>query len=180
MTKGRVGRAGFTTGDFVVALGLAAIVFALAYPALRARAFRVTVDDAVGTLETVRSGALRHRMARGAWPTAGEVGEIPIELVGEFPGNTTLMRDSYSLQWTVWETVSYTDSAVAFELAPDDAAPDEAVTERIPVFRRLGGVVVYSSDDALKAELLSRYGREVSFVRDSTWTLVVPEPARNP
>ncbi len=41
------------------------------------------------------------------------------------------------------------------------------------VVRTGGAVVVHSSRELLLAELLRRYGEESSFVRDTTWTLLV-------
>ena len=58
-----------------------------------------------------------------------------------------------------------------------DAPPDTVGPELMPVVRQIGGIILHSSDGALLAELLQRYGTEASFVRDTTWTLVLPERA---
>jgi hypothetical protein len=61
---------------------------------------------------------------------------------------------------------------------PGDAPPDDAPRTATPLVQLIGAVVVYSDDDRLLGELLARYGRNASFVRDTTWTLVLPERAR--
>jgi hypothetical protein len=48
------------------------------------------------------------------------------------------------------------------------------------VTREVGSISVHSGDDDLLAELSRRYGSWDSFVRDSTWTLMVNAGGRSP
>lgn len=175
MISGRWKRSGFTVGDFVLLLALGSLSIALLYPTLRARTFQVVLSETLGDVEALRSGASRFWENNGSWPTPSGPGAIPPELIGMFPGHSTLTRDEYSLQWTSWEIVTMTERVVTtVELEPDDQAPDSAAVELVPVVSDIGGVVLYSTNQDLLAELLSSYGSTASFVRDTTWTLVVP------
>jgi hypothetical protein len=90
-----------------------------------------------------------------------------------------LVRDGYTLQWTRWSVVDSVEVPRApVETVPGDAPPAEPPRTTIPFAQLIGAVVVYSDDDRLLGELLARYGRDASFVRDTTWTLVLPERAR--
>jgi hypothetical protein len=90
-----------------------------------------------------------------------------------------LVRDGYTLQWTRWSVVDSVPAPLApVETVPGDAPPGGAPRTTVPLVQLIGAVVVYSDDDRLLGELLARYGRDASFVRDTTWTLVLPERAR--
>lgn len=170
-------RNGLATGDFLIGLALAAVVLALVFPTLQARSFRATVEAMVNDVERMRLGAERYLHANGSWPTPGAPGAIPRELADVFPSDPSLERDRYTMQWTRWEVVDYVEAPRPSDEAPRaDAPPDSVGPTTIPKVREVGGVVVHTRDPALLAELLQRYG-EASFVRDATWTLVLPERA---
>jgi hypothetical protein len=161
-------------GDVLILLAVLTLGAALTYPALRARAFRVQLQDAVADVETM-SAAARQRFASDAsWPTPSAPGVIPREVAGAFPRDTALTRDGYTLQWRRWEVVEEVEGPPLL-VGPDDAdAPPDSVGPRlISVARPIGGVVVHSGSTQLLAELLRRYGTAESFVRDTLWTLVV-------
>jgi hypothetical protein len=174
-------RLGLTRVDFVIGAGALALIVALLHPALRARGFRGLVENVVLEVEAMRSGAVRAYESTSAWPRAGGVGEVPPALTSSFGGDTALIRDGYALQWTSWEVVEEVEAATVPGPPPSgDAPPDSVGPPLVPVVRTMGGVVVHSSREALLAELLARYGPEISFVRDSTWTLRVPRPDGGP
>lgn len=171
-------RLGITRSDVLIGVAAACLVGALAYPALRGRAFRGLVGGVVMEVEALRSGATRSYTANGGWPASTEPGAMPAGMTGSFEGDTTLVREDYSLQWSVWEVVEETEipSNVSVIPAETDARPDSVGPPTMTAVRQIGSVVVHSGRDDLLAELLIRYGAEISFVRDTTWTLVVPRP----
>ena len=163
-----------SVGDILVGIALLTLIATLVYPNLRARAFRNLLDGAVADVENLNAAAVRIYDASGAWPIPTAAGSVPPEVAGAFPGDTALTRNDYALQWRRWEVV---DQVVGPPLprGPEDAdAPPDSVGPRlISVARPIGGIIVHSGRPELLAELLSRYGTGVSFVRDTTWTLVV-------
>jgi hypothetical protein len=64
---------------------------------------------------------------------------------------------------------------------PGDGEPEGAATS-LPRSVELAGITVHAAEPALLAALLRAYGRERSFVRDTTWTLVLApaSPAGGP
>ena len=177
MIRLRSDTTGVTTGDFVIGLALFALLLALVYPTLRARSFRGSLAETVTEVEAFRAGAQRSLQTTGSWPAPEVLGAIPPELSGVFPGETGLAREKYTLQWGRWEVVDYVEAPPSSALPPADAPPDTVGPEMIPVVREVGGIILHSSDGSLLAELLERYGKAASFVRDTTWTLVLPERA---
>lgn len=169
------GRFGLTAGDWSIGVALIAVVVALLVPSLRVRAFRTELAEAVGEVESLRLGASGYLHQRRAWPAAAAAGAIPTELLGSFPSSTDLVRDRYTLEWAVWEVVDSVEAPPPTGPPPVDAPPDSVGPGMVPEVHRIGGIVVYSADERLLAGLLRRYGRGPSFVRDTTWTLVLPE-----
>lgn len=167
-------RLGWSLADLLIVAGALTLAAALAVPLLRARAFDATLDQAVLDVDVLEGGARGIFDRSGEWPTDTGIGEIPQGLHGAFPADTTLARDSYSLQWRVLESADRVAAPAAAPLPEDaDAAPDSVPTATVYEIRTLGRILLHSSDDELLAELLSHYGNERSFVRDSTWTLVI-------
>jgi hypothetical protein len=70
----------------------------------------------------------------------------------------------------------------AEEAHQDDGAdeePEEAATSP-PRAVQLAGITVHAAEPALLAALLRTYGREDSFVRDTTWTLILSPAGVSP
>lgn len=168
-------RAGVATADIVMGVALVALLLAAVAPTLRARSHDALVERAERDVETLRVASEQYFASNSAWPTPGEPGAIPAEVASAFPGRATLAENEYSLQWRVLEMLEEQDAAPGFNPTPADAdaAPDSVGAERVRVPVEIGSVLLRSSDDELLAALLARYGAEASFVRDSTWTLVV-------
>ena len=160
-------RNGTTPGDVLIGLATLSLVAVLLYPAIRGQVFRSLVDSTVVEVDAVSGGARGVFFRTGAWPT-----------------DSTLVRDAFTLQWRRWEAVDQVlapPSSVALPAAAD-APPDSVGPARVDVVREIGAVVVHSPNDNLLAELLAHYGADVSFARDTTWTLVVgeDEPSTDP
>lgn len=171
----RVGEGGVSVGDVAIAIGALSVVAALAFPVFRARSFDATVESATREVAALRSSARGIFDRTGSWPTPGSVGEIPVEVRGFYPGETTLVHDEYSLQWLLLETVERVEVPASAVIVPEDAdpVPDSVPPPTTLEVRSLGRLLVHSRSDELLAELLARYGRDASFVRDSIWTLIL-------
>jgi hypothetical protein len=169
------GRA-ITVGDLLIAAASGCVVLALATPALRARSFRAAVAEAEHAVDELRSAAERRMVAEGSWPAPSEPGTPPPELGGRFLDATVeLSGDGWTLQWMRLEVVdSVPVRPPPAELSGGDAPPVEDGPTLQAAVRTIGAVSVHAADDRLLGELLERHGRDRSFVRDSTWTLIVP------
>ena len=164
-------------GDIVVFLSFLTLGFALLYPRLQERAFDQQLDGAVSAIETLRAAASGFLNQNRDWPAPSPAGVAPPELVSAFPAEYRLAVEGYALEWNRWEIVDRPEVvlppepvALSQEDSPDDSVPTRSTT----LFRTVGGLTVYSGDSALLAGLLEHYGTRLSFVRDTTWTLVIP------
>lgn len=179
-------------GDALIALAVIALILAALLPTYRARDFARTVEEAVADVEALRAAALRLVSAREEWPDARPPGRVPAGTTGAFDDDTTMVREAYTLEWRLVDRIQYMEAAgppprsgAFFDddevPAPEqgqgqavDPVPDSVAPELVPTVRREGAVVVHSPDELLLAQLLRRFGPERSFVRDTTWTLIVP------
>lgn len=175
------------TGDAMIGLAILALVAAALLPSYRARAFDGLVEAAVADVDALRQATTRTRASSGAWPPTVPPGIVPDGAAGIFPGDSALARTDYTLEWRLWERVEEAPAPARAPTPPvldddeapptaipvaADAPPDSAATEMVEIVRTEGSVVVHSSRRPLLAELLRYYGSDVSFVRDTTWTLV--------
>lgn len=172
-------RRGVTTGDVLIGVAVLSLVLALAYPTLRARSFNAGLVDTVTDVEVLRSSAEAYLSDNRIWPASAQPGAIPGELRGSFPGRSNLIGEAYTLQWARFDVVEYVEvpAEASPEPIPGDASPEPIPPTYAPVARQIGGIVLRTPDEALLGELLERYGTTDSFVRDSTWTLVLPTRA---
>lgn len=163
-----------TAADFAIVMAAFVLLGVAAAPTLTARTFRVLVERAVVDVEALHARALDTRASRGAWPTASPPGLTPPELVGAYPGDSALTFAGYTLEWRTLAVVELVEApAPPPSRIPGDAPPDSVAPEVIPSVRPLGAIVLHARDRSLLAEMLARWGPEASFVRDTTWTLVV-------
>ena len=153
-------RRGATPGDVLIGLSTVLLIAALLYPVVQGRRFRGTLGAAVTDVDAMQLRARDERSRTGAWP-----------------GESVVVRDAFTLQWKQWEVVEKAPAPPSVVTLPADAdaPPDSVGPILIDVVSEVGAVVVFSTNDALLAELLAHYGTGVSFVRDTTWTLVVDE-----
>jgi hypothetical protein len=165
-----------TRGDLAIGIAVVLLLWFLGAPALRARSFRNLVDAAASDVEGLRDAARSTRQTTGRWPPPTSMGIAPPALSAAFPGDSAFVRPGYTLEWSGLSVVEYVEVPVApTPSAPgDDAPPDSVAPEVEAVVRDIGAIVVHSADEDLLASLLDRFGSDASYVRGSTWTLVVP------
>lgn len=178
MMKSQGRRSGVSFADILLGMGVACVLIALAYPTFRAHGYASTVERAVNDVDALAIATRGIYERTGEWPPAGRPGEIPEGTRGAFPQDSTLTRDGYSLQWLLLESAVRVPTALSTVISPDETGdlPESVDLPTEIEVRILGRVVLNSADDALLAEMLARYGADRSFVRDSTWTLVLPSP----
>ncbi|MHB1194604.1 MAG: hypothetical protein ACYC6F_16385 [Longimicrobiales bacterium] len=176
------GRGGLTSGDVLLALAGLALVAAIAYPRTERALLWRTVAGTEADVETVRAAAAAHRDETGGWPAPAEAGAVPAELARRLPPGFSFQAGSYTLEWSRWEIVDPAEPADpervvqpppgAFEpVLPPTAAPVADV--EVPV-ETLGAVTVHARDERVLAALLERFGASRSFIRERSWTLVLP------
>lgn len=172
----------------MIGLALLSLVFAALLPTYRARRFDRMAEDAIQDVATLRDATERARELNGAWPPAAPAGEVPEGAAGAFP-DSVLGGQGYTLEWRLLDRVEYVLTPVVVPpipildpdeepdpgaLEPDDPPADSAAFRRVATVHDMGVIVVHASDERLLAALLAHHGADDSFVRDTTWTLVIP------
>jgi len=180
--------------DLLVVLSLLALGIVLVYPGLKERAFTGELNRAVEAVETLRSAASAFFGRDGDWPAPNPAGVLPPELATALPFAYSLTADGYSLEGNRWETVERPGVVLRPEplvlprerpglvprleplVASEEVEPRDSVAViQPPRYHTTGGITVHASDPALLAGLLRHFGTRLSFVRDTTWTLVIPQ-----
>ncbi len=165
----------------LVFLAILSLGAALLYPRVKGRAFEDRLERAIADVDTLSSAARLTRDRNRSWPSSAPPGEIPRDLAGLSPSDSIFARDDYTLRWTTWEVIDSMVAPQLPELEPVDPT-DTVGPIMAPVVKLVGGIDVYSGEEALLAELYEHYGSQISFVRDTVWTLILPErsdPARS-
>lgn len=190
MIRDRRGAAG---ADVMLVLSALALLVALAYPPLKGAAARDRAEAAAFAANVVVDAARRFRAERGAWPSGAGLGAIPEGMAPYLPGGFSFEGQGFSLRWDRWERiVAVHTEAAPFVVEPPpltgDAPPPLAaadssaavgdVTESVVV--TVGAVTVRSGDPGVLGALLERFGPSTSWVRDDTWTLVIPADPGGP
>ena len=176
-------RRAFAFVDVLMMLGGLAVVAGVAYPPLEHRAWEHRVERMVSGVEAVKDAATRYRGSHGHWPGDAARGGVPADLRPLLPTGLRLSTADYALRWRAWKVVEVppqpvrppVDSSAVppSEMPTPPLSPADSVGTRPPVVREMGGIEVRSSEEGLLAALLDRFGAARSFVRDSTWTLVL-------
>jgi hypothetical protein len=168
-------RGGFSTGDVLLVLAVACLGLALAYPAIaRARMLR-RVDDVAANVDSLRAAAQRYHRNRGRWPRRAPAGILPSELNGVAQGGLRMEAPGYRLAWEVWEMPA---EATAAPPPPDTLGvgpppqPDTLARRTLRI-DSMAAVTVHTGDARILGLLLDRYGDRRSFVRDSSWTMIL-------
>ena len=170
-------RSGAITGDILVFLSILTLGFALVHPRLQQLAFYQQLDGAVSAVETLRAASSAFLSLNRDWPAPSPAGVAPPGLVSAFPAEYSLAGEGYALEWNRWEIVDRPEVVLPVDpaaLSQGDPLEDSVPTIPTTLFRTMGGLTVYSGNSALLAGLLEHYGTRLSFVRDTTWTLVIP------
>lgn len=176
-------RRAFAFVDVLMMLGGLAVAASVAYPLLQHRAYERRVERVVSGVEAVKDAATRYRDRHGHWPGDAARRGIPADLAPLLPAALQLSTADYALRWRTWKVVEVppepvrppVDSSAAppSEMPNAPLSPADSVGTRPPFVGAMGGIEVRSSEDGLLAALLDRFGAARSFVRDSTWTLVL-------
>jgi hypothetical protein len=164
----RVGRGGFAAADVVLTLAVLSVAAALYAPFARQRAFETRLELAIADVEELRARARSYRAEHGSWPTAAEL---------QLDATAGESADGGELGWVRWQTVRPTTATPPGATSPSPSGAG-APGPRPPEIVQLGSVTLRTGDSRLLAALLHRFGEGLSFVRDSTWTLLLaPAPA---
>jgi len=180
-------RAGFATGDVLIVLSILSVGAAMVYPRLQERRFRERLDEVMAHVEAVRTGAMEYFTDQRGWPAPAEPGRVPSELASLLPPGFAFTNSGYTFEWRRWETVQAPPDAGLAELPDVPELPelpellnvgepvvDTTPSTRPPTIRTIAALTVHAGDDAILVELLDFYGSRASFVRDTTWTLMMP------
>lgn len=173
------GRRGIATGDVLLVLAGLALVGALAYPWISWEMTRRRAAGVIDAVESLRGAARRYYEIKNGWPPEAEPGEIPTELAPFVPADLVMTAPSHALDWDEWETVTLPKPPANVELEPpglDEPPRTDVLKAPPPVFGDLVGITVHTRDPRVLGLLLDHYGRARSFVRDSTWTLLLQRP----
>lgn len=170
-------RAGVATGDVLLILAGMSLLAALAYPEGERALMRRHADQAQAHVEAVGAAAAAFRKERAAWPLPAEIGEVQADLAGYLPEGFSFRTDAFTLKWDRWEAVEALPAEYP-ELPSEDVAgapppaPD-SLPAALPIVA-IGAITVQAEDDRILAALLERFGPSRSFVREGSWTLVLP------
>lgn len=171
-------RAGTTSGDVLIVLSILTVGAAMAYPRFHEERRQERLDEVMEAVETVRTTAMRHYAEHRDWPEPAKPGSVPPALGALLPPGLSFSRDDFTLEWRRWEAVQTPPDPVIPEVqAPELDTPPLADTippTPPPTVHAIAGLTVHSGDDGILGALLDRYGSGVSFVRDTTWTLMMP------
>ena len=173
MTRHDPRRAGAARSEVVLVIAAVALTISALMPTLRARSVQMSVDEAATDVATFHSAVEEYFASTGSWPAPSEPGELPPEVAYAFPGHGSLTHADYSLEWSLLEVPGNPRRAGVPTGSEGDTAPDSLGGAGVHMAVAVGGLTVHSGNDALLADLLSRYGSRASFARDSTWTLIV-------
>jgi type II secretory pathway pseudopilin PulG len=163
--------------DVRVVVALLSVVAALLRPVMQRRAYERLETDLMNRVEILRTAATLAVLRDGSWPAPTQAGRAPNELSSVIEDNL-MTGEAFTVQWHRWEVTEPAEDRQDPAVQNLDELPAETETPRI-VLRpwSVGGIVVRSGRPELLTALLSAYGPTVSFVRDSTWTLVVDRAA---
>ncbi len=170
-------RAGTTTGNVLIILSILTVGAAMAYPRFQGQRRQERLDEVMETVETVRTAAMRHYAEHRDWPEPAEPGSVPPALGTLLPQDLAFSHGDFTLEWRRWETVQTPPDPVLPEVqAPimDGPLADTVPPSPPPTVHTIAGLTVHSGNDGILGALLDRYGSGVSFVRDTTWTLMMP------
>ncbi len=159
--------------SLIVAIGL--LIAAAVRPVQKAADYEARRSRASAQVEALRRAAMQRRVDNGVWPTPSSAGEIPPEVLGAFPGDSVMAGEGYTLEWDLIGLVASSEAPPAVELPPQAiGVVDSLPPIVVEVVDRSGVIHVRSDDPRILAALLDEYRGAGAFVRDSTWSLVVP------
>lgn len=171
-------RRGSATGNALVILSMLALGASLLYPVLAQRRVDDRLADAVGRVEAVRQAAARYHASQQELPPGAGIGVAPQGLATLLTPDFSFIGEGFALEWNLWDRaepaieVSIPDPAVLVEEEVITATDTLVAPPRM--VRSFGSLSVHSGEGVLLSGLLTRFGETSSFVRDTTWTLLIP------
>ena len=176
-------RSGLAPGTVPLVLALFSLFLAVAYPRVRQAFLDTRTGAIVSDVEEVVSAARRHAAQGLPWPPGRAPGEMPDEFRGLLTPGFSFGGKGYSLKWDLWERVVQPAPIEAPEIAPSaeetaDVPPPEppdSLAVLQPTVAGLGALTLTHDDDRVLAALLDHFGTGRSFVRDRSWTLILPD-----
>lgn len=171
-------RAGFATGDVLLILAGLTLSAALAHPRIERALVRRQADQARAAVEAVGAAVAAFQREHASWPPSEGSGEVPTDLAAYLPPGFSFRAGAFTLEWDRWEAVGALPEEAA-QPRPEDvreppaAAADSSVVFQPPVVA-IGAISVGAEDERILAALLEGFGPSRSFVREGSWTLVLP------
>jgi len=167
-------------GNLALVGAVALLVWAAARPTLKEGRYQAEVLDLASLVTQLTSATQTQLRATGSWPSRADPGVAPDGTAGTF-GGARLSTEHATLQWRPL-LVSSTRETMPDDLPPE--ASSDAVANAITALLvtepfEVGAIVVHSADERFLAEMLARHSPDESFIRDTTWTLVItgaPDP----
>lgn len=163
--------------NLLIVGAVALVIWAAASPTMRNGRYQAEVLSLVALVSDLSEAAATRYRTAGEWPAGAEPGVAPEGTIGSF-GSSPLATEHATVQWQ--PMLVSAESEMAPQNLPPEAASravsDSISTIRVTVRREVGAIVVHSGDERLLAELMARYSADESFVRDTTWTLILTEP----
>ena len=155
-----------SAGQAFVFLGLVALAAALLAPRLVIRERDHRMDQAQASVSALRDALVDHARAEGDFPPDAPPGRVPEELRPFLDPGVVLEAEWFRLDVQRWEQLVNPDP-------PLGLSPRDTIAPPPPRMVGLGGITLHSPDTVLLASLLEAWGRRRSFVRDTSWTLVL-------
>lgn len=161
-------------GNLALVGAVALLIWAAVRPTLQEGRYQAEVHELASLVTEMTDATETQLQAAGSWPATAEPGVAPDGTAGRF-GGAALTTEHAVLQWRLL-VVSSAQETVPEDLPPEASSltvTDSIAAVLVTVPFEVGAVVVHSADERLLAEMLARYGPDESFVRDTTWTLVL-------
>jgi hypothetical protein len=179
MSPGQRPARGPQLGHALLFLSAGALTYAARLPGLRREALERSVAEANADVRVLRAAAERFRLQQGHWPDGNAPGATPAELILELPRSFDPLHDGYAVQWTRLERlVQETLQSPIPAAGPGAVRPTALPSRPIASISEFGAISIVSGNISLLAALYRDHGPAVSFVTDSTWTLLVPDAIR--
>lgn len=100
------GRRGFTLIELLIVVCIVGLLAGIAVPRFQRARSRALATNAVGSMRAIRIAVMIYFDSAAAWPAAGTLGAVPVDLAGYVPPNNPFSGTGWQLQWTQVTIVS--------------------------------------------------------------------------